>query len=29
MYYLKDMDTVSARLKSEGFIKALESHGVR
>ena len=27
MYYLKDMDTVSARLKSEGFIKALESHG--
>ena len=28
MYYLKDMDTVSARLKSEGFIKALESHGV-
>ena len=24
----KDMDTVSARLKSEGFIKALESHGV-
>lgn len=29
MYYLKDMDTVSARLKCEGFVKALENHGVR
>ena len=28
LYYLKDMDTVSARLKCEGFVKALESHGL-
>ena len=29
MYYLKDMDTVSARLKSDGFVKALENHGIQ
>ncbi len=28
MYYLKDMDTVSAKLKCEGFIKTLERHGI-
>lgn len=29
MYYLKDMDTVSARLKSDGFVKALENRGIQ
>lgn len=29
LYYVKDMDTVSARLKCEGFISSLERYGVK
>lgn len=28
LFYLKDMDTVSARFKCEGFIQALQSYGI-
>ncbi len=28
LYYLKDMDTVSARLKCEGFVEARKKHGL-
>lgn len=28
IYYLKDMDTVSARLKREGFVNGLERYGI-
>lgn len=28
IYYLKDMDTISARLKCEGFLSSLERYGV-
>lgn len=29
LYYLKDMDTVSARFKCEGFFQGLQSHGIQ
>lgn len=29
LYYLKDMDTVSARFKCEGFLQGLQSHGIQ
>ncbi|MDO4330395.1 MAG: LacI family DNA-binding transcriptional regulator [Lachnospiraceae bacterium] len=29
LYYLKDMDTVSARLKCEGFVSSLERYGMK
>lgn len=28
IYYLKDMDTVSARLKLEGFVNSMKQHGI-
>ena len=28
LFYLKDMDTVSARLKCEGFVRSLERYGI-
>lgn len=28
LFYLQDMDTVSARLKCEGFVSSLERHGI-